>query len=241
MIYYYETFGFVDFCFVQTTNSAMEAIRASLDSQLRGIERYNPENIAILQQYVEAQVRENGYDLEANLALLKLYQFNPGLFNNAPVYMILLKALTHLPHADFDLCKSLLSLDFLDANPTIKNILYLADLLETCKFKEFWTKVHAAEMKELTKPVVGFEDSIRKFVCHVISITYQRIQEETLYELLGLSDETTVNQWIDKNSWKTADDSGYVLVSNKDESIKTKKITEKIDLESVAGIMASCV
>ncbi len=64
-------------------------------------------------------------------------------------------------------------------------------------------------------------------------------QEETLCELLGLVDENTVNQWIAKNGWKSGDN-GFVLISNQEESIKTKKITEKIDLESVAGIMASC-
>ena len=31
--------------------------------------------------------------------------------------------------------------------------------------------------KEITDPIVGFEDSVRKFVCHTISITYQRIPE----------------------------------------------------------------
>lgn len=34
--------------------------------------RYNPENLATLERYVETQARENSYDLEANLAVLKL-------------------------------------------------------------------------------------------------------------------------------------------------------------------------
>ena len=59
-----------------------------------------------------------------------------------------------------------------------------------------------------------------------------------MYELLGLVDENAVNQWINKNGWKVTE-TGYVLISNQEENIKTKKITEKIDLESVAGIMAS--
>ncbi len=59
-----------------------------------------------------------------------------------------------------------------------------------------------------------------------------------LYELLGLVDENAVNQWITKNGWKP-NETGYILISNQEENIKTKKITEKIDLESVAGIIAS--
>ncbi len=63
-------------------------------------------------------------------------------------------------------------------------------------------------------------------------------REEMLYELLGLVDENAVNQWITKNGWKP-NETGYILISNQEENIKTKKITEKIDLESVAGIIAS--
>lgn len=54
------------------------------------------------------QSKENLYDLEANLAVLKLYQFNPNSFNIDITCQILLKALTNLPHTDFILCKCLL-------------------------------------------------------------------------------------------------------------------------------------
>lgn len=58
---------------------------------------------------MEIQSRENAYDLEANLAVLKLYQLNPHRFNMDIACQILLKALTNLPHTDFVLCKCLLS------------------------------------------------------------------------------------------------------------------------------------
>lgn len=70
--------------------------------------RYNPKNMITLEQYVELQALENTYDLEANLALLKLYQFNPGTYKTKIACLILLKALTNLPHTDFVLCKCLL-------------------------------------------------------------------------------------------------------------------------------------
>lgn len=62
-----------------------------------------------MERYVEMQSKENTYDLEANLAVLKLYQFNPHSFNIDITCQILLKALTNLPNTDFILCKCLLT------------------------------------------------------------------------------------------------------------------------------------
>jgi len=211
-------------------------MKSQIKSMLQGIERYNPENIKTLEHYVDLQAREKGYDLEANLALLKLYQFNPTHNNLAVVVQILLKSLTNLPHTDFVLCKCLLSQELLE-DPQIKNILYLADLLEMCQFKVFWQQVHS--QGELIKSVQGFEDSVRRFVCHVICITYQTIEEAVLGELLGLVQETSVAYWLEQYGWKAGGD-GVVTVSSQEEIIKTRNITEKIDIESVASIMASC-
>ena len=59
----------------------------------------------------------------------------------------------------------------------------MADFLEMCKFKQFWEEV--AKCAELISAVTGFEDSIRKFVTHVVNITYQTIEYPVLRELLG--------------------------------------------------------
>lgn len=72
--------------------------------------RYNPEHLSTLEKYVEVQCAENVYDLEANLAVLKLYQFHQN-YNMKITSQILLKALTNFPHTDFILCKCLLSKD----------------------------------------------------------------------------------------------------------------------------------
>jgi len=211
-------------------------MKPQIKSMLQGIERYNPENIKTLEHYVDLQAREKAYDLEANLALLKLYQFNPTYSNLEVVMQILLKSLTNLPHTDFVLCKCLLSQEVLE-DPQITQILYLADLLEMCQFKVFWESIHA--QADLIKTVAGFEDSIRRFVCHVISITYQTIEDKVVGELLGLVQEDAVQFWMEQYGWKGAD-GGFVTVSNQEEIIKTRNITENIDIESVASIMASC-
>merc|ERR1719341_1777293 len=96
------------------------------------------------------------------------------------VVQILMKALTNLPHTDIVLAKCLLT----------------QDLLEMCQFKTFWKETN--KEAELVNSVAGFEDSVRKFVCHVISVSYQTIEESTLQELLGLVDENAIKVWIDK-------------------------------------------
>jgi translation initiation factor 3 subunit K len=55
---------------------------------LKGIKRYNPDNIKTLEHHVDLQAKEKVYDLEANLALLKLYQFNPTHTNMAVVVQV---------------------------------------------------------------------------------------------------------------------------------------------------------
>ena len=67
----------------------MEGMRSQMMSMLQGIERYNPDNIKTLEHYVDLQARERGYDLEANLALLKLYQFNPTHNNMSVVVQVI--------------------------------------------------------------------------------------------------------------------------------------------------------
>lgn len=45
----------------------LDGMKAALAATLQGIERYNPDNIPKLERYIDEQVSENGYDLEANL------------------------------------------------------------------------------------------------------------------------------------------------------------------------------
>ncbi|KAG7234842.1 hypothetical protein INR49_003668 [Caranx melampygus] len=191
-------------------SSSFEQMRANVGKLLRGIDRYNPENLATLERYVETQARENAYDLEANLAVLKLYQFNPAYFQTQVTSQILLKALTNLPHTDFTLCK--------------------------CMIDQTHTSLE--ENRELIDSITGFEDSVRKFICHVVGITYQTIEHRLLAEMLGDPLDTQVKVWMNKYGW-TENEDGQIFIYNQEESVKPKNIVEKIDFESVSSIMAT--
>lgn len=82
---------------VTVTMAVMSAqMRANVDKLLRSLDRYDPENSATLEHRPR---RQNAYDLEANLAILKSYQFSLAFFQST------VPAQTSLPHTGFTLCK----------------------------------------------------------------------------------------------------------------------------------------
>ncbi|XP_037073144.1 eukaryotic translation initiation factor 3 subunit K-like [Pollicipes pollicipes] len=161
-------------------------MKAAVGALLKGIDRYNPKNLVMFEQYVDRQCAENMYDLEANLAVLKLYQFNPSEYNPAITQRILLKAITNLPHTDIILCKCLLAPENME-EPEVQDILRLSTLLELCQFQAFWEII--VEQPSIIAGMTGFEDSIRRYACHVLNITYQRISKELVRSTLNVTGE----------------------------------------------------
>lgn len=135
-----------------------------------------------MENHVREQAKNDKYDLEANLAVLKFYQFYPTISNLEITNLILLKALTNFPHTDFTLCKCLL-LPAQMNDETVSEIINLADILEKCDFELFWSKVLSTP--DLVVNVKGFFDSIRKYVCHVVGITFQTIARDYFVRLMG--------------------------------------------------------
>lgn len=165
-----------------------------------------------------------------------MFQFNPSLFKEETVEKILLKALTNLPHPDFVLCELLIDSSRIETGH-IQDIVLMHQRLETCQFRAFWEELE--NQKDLYKDIASFEDSIRTFVCHIVGITYQNIRASMLREILGLkNDDEAYQTWLTKNEWKAGDD-GYVTVASQEDKIKTINITEKIELEQVATILAT--
>ncbi|XP_053206667.1 eukaryotic translation initiation factor 3 subunit K-like [Panonychus citri] len=211
-----------------------DEMKEIISDMLKGINRYNPNNIAQLEEYVDAQIKDNFYDLEANLAILKLYQFNPLSFKANICEDILIKALTNMPHTDFVLCKCLIDPSNLELD-TIKNLCGVHHTLETCAFIDFWSFVD--KNPNLFSHVTGFTDTVRKYICYVISITYQNIDKPTLKKLLNVND-AQLEPWMKQSEWKEVKP-GVIFITNQEANIKTKNITETIDFESVAPVLAS--
>nr|CAB3241724.1 eukaryotic translation initiation factor 3 subunit K-like [Phallusia mammillata] len=207
----------------------------AVESMLKGIDRYNPENLSLLEPYVRRQITENFYDKSANLSVLKLYQFNPAFYQQEVVTGILLKALTALPEPDFSLCECLIDQHHHE-DVHVGRLIFLHHLLETCDFRMFWREVQATP--DLIAGMIGFEEAIKKYICYAVSISYQHISRTDLKALLGEPSDEELQGWIKMFNW-TCKDNGLVFVTNQEEIVKTRNIVDKVNFEKVQSVMKS--
>ncbi|KAI9340843.1 armadillo-type protein [Obelidium mucronatum] len=194
-----------------------------INAIVESVDRYNQANLPVLQQYVNDQMKSNSIDGQANLAILKLYQFNPSLSNIATISAILTLALASLPDPDFNLCLCLLSPEVIQ-NKHIVPIIELQQLLETCNFKEFWGrlesfKLPSYDVKELknggpVKKVVDvfpqFSSRIRNYVTSTLAITYQQISLAQFKEYIHL-DKAELNEWIEQAGCSFSQDDASLI------------------------------
>ncbi|CAG8508795.1 10030_t:CDS:2 [Cetraspora pellucida] len=221
-----------------------------IQSLIDGVDRYNPDNVSILEEYLGTQLQTEDYDLMANLAILKLlvfkrsilasinqYQFNPHLVNEQVINNILVKSLTAIPNPDFNLCLYLLHENAL-AEENVTKLIELQQLLEECKYQEFWKVYESDESyKELTSDAIGFEDAIRKVILTSITMTYQSISAELLSSYLNLNtDDEEFDSFIQSRGLVNKD--GIVLVpTNYDNEAKPTVIRENIKFEQLTKVI----
>ncbi|TFK76934.1 ARM repeat-containing protein [Pluteus cervinus] len=221
-----------------------------IEGLVSGVDRYNPSNVGILEDYLYHQIRSEEYDCLANLAILKLYQFNPELYNPDVVVNILIKALTASPLPDFNLCISLLderpinaTLDEPDPLPGLLPILNgLHDLLNRCRFPAFWEVYRSEQLENLrdnyTVECVGFEDSIREVVIRAVKTTFTRIGADRLGSYLDLSGPQ-LEAYVKKLGW-TFDASRSVISvpPNPDNQIEATVVQESIKLPQLTKVIS---
>lgn len=162
---------------------------ASLEEEVSGLlqsSRYNPDILPRLEAYVDHQLTSGRahVDSDANIAVLKLYQFYPHLYRPDTVSKILIKALTTLPSTDFLTCLYLVP-DARQVDEPLPVIAKLADLLETGAFVEFWEAAGAC--RQLLESVPGSLDAVRHFMLGVVKRTYKTIDVDVLGRLLDLN------------------------------------------------------
>jgi len=222
-----------------------------IDQLVEGVDRYNPANASILEDYLYHQVREREYDCLANLAILKLYQFNTDLYNPDVIVNVLLKALTASPSPDFNLCVALLgerqNIPLSDNEPDplaplLPSLTHLSTLLQTCRFPAFWATFRSDEFSPLrenyTVEMNGFEDSVREVVVRAVKAAFVTISQERLSTYLDLKDEA-LEAFVTASNWTMDSSTGVVAVpANPDNRIQATVTRESLALPQLQKLIA---
>ncbi|KAI6007453.1 ARM repeat-containing protein [Pisolithus albus] len=221
-----------------------------IENLVSGVDRYNPSNVGILEDYLYHQIRSEEYDCLANLAILKLYQFNSDLYNPDVVVNILLKALTAEPFPDFDLCTSLLDDRLVNVNPDepdplpvlLPILTNLYNLLHQCRFPSFWTFYHSDELESLREnyivECVGFEEAVREVAARAVKATFTRIGLDRLGTYVDLSG-LELEAWIERQGWSLDTSTRTISIpSNPDNEIESVVIRENVKLGQLQKVIA---
>lgn len=194
--------------------------------------RYDPSILPRLEEFVNYQVEHEFNDAEANLAVLKLYQFYPDKYNASIVTKILVKALMNLPSTDF-LCALYLIPERRQVDEPIPVISRLASLLETGKYIEFWAESGACI--DLLNSVPGSLPAIRDLMFNVISRTYQKIDLANLQNIVNL-DEDELRESLTTRGW-SIDGESVTCPQSDDNQPRPRTTDEQLSFRQVAAKM----
>ncbi|KAK8947848.1 Eukaryotic translation initiation factor 3 subunit K [Platanthera guangdongensis] len=169
--------------------------------QLVAVNPYNPDILTDVENYVNEQISSQTYSLDANLCLLRLYQFEPQRMSIQIVARILIKALMAMPAPDFSLCLFLIP-EQVQMEEQFKTLIVLSHYLETARFHQFWEE--AAKNRHILEVVPGFEAAIQAYAIHVLSLTYQKVPRPVLAEAInteGLSLDKFLEYQVANSGW----------------------------------------
>ncbi|XP_071911287.1 eukaryotic translation initiation factor 3 subunit K isoform X2 [Coffea arabica] len=204
----------------QKSSSSSSAGMSYTVEQLVAVNPYNPDILPDLENFVNEQVSSQTYNLDANLCLLRLYQFEPERMSTQIVARILVKQMEE----------------------QFKTLIVLSHYLETARFRQFWDE--AAKSRHLLEVVPGFEQAIQAYAIHVLSLTYQKVPRSVLAEAInieGLSLDKFVEHHAANSGWVVEKGHGksqlITLPSNEFSRPELKKNTaDGVPFEHVARI-----
>lgn len=230
-----------------------------IEAILNGLDRYNPETTTIFQEYVAQQCEEKTFDCYANLALLKLYQFNPHLLHPEATTNILMKALTVFPSPAFSLCLSLLppsttpfvlnplatsgdskgptpaSTDFTES---VQKLTLLNTQLESAQYSAFWSTFNSDDIyADLAADIAGFEELVRIRIAIEVGKAYREIDLSTLSEWLDLKTAALEKFVGEVCGWKILDASKVEIPRNRENEARSEIKGERVGVDMFGRVL----
>ncbi|GAD92136.1 eukaryotic translation initiation factor 3 subunit EifCk, putative [Paecilomyces variotii No. 5] len=230
---------------------------AHIDAILNGLDRYNPETTTVFQDYVVQQCEDRTFDCYANLALLKLYQFNPHLLQPETTTNILAKALTVFPSPAFSLSLALLpahtqpfpsaseesSAQTSDFVESIQKLARLNTLLESAQYSLFWSTFNSDDLyADLVADVAGFEELVRVRIAVEVGKAFREISIDVLAQWLDLRSREALEKFVaDVCGWevdKAAANGPVVRVpKNKENEARSEIKSERVGVDMFGRVI----
>ncbi|KAF2198910.1 ARM repeat-containing protein [Delitschia confertaspora ATCC 74209] len=223
-----------------------------IDQILNGLDRYNPETTAVFQDYVMAQCENQTYDCYANLALLKLYQFNPHLARDETITNILVKTLTVFPNPDFSLALSLLPTHTLaplstssstpaagDAplSEAVQKLNALNNFLGGADYASFWSTLDSDDLyADLIADVSGFEELMRVRIAVTVSQAIRMVDRTILESWLNVQGNSFDHFVGTVCGWQI-DGSNVRIPLNKENEAKGTVVRENVKFDQFSRLI----
>ncbi|KAH7479679.1 hypothetical protein PRIC1_008780 [Phytophthora ramorum] len=186
-------------------------------------------SVKVLETYLAEQVQNSTVDIDADLALLKLYLVYPATVNAENVAKVLVKGVMALPSTFFTGASTLVP-ESIREDASVTAVLHTGFLLQSCLFEDFWK-----EEVTFAKKVPGFLESVRAYILTAISRSHSAISTEVFKAKLNVSDKE-VADIVAAEKWTVADN--LVQISpNEDNQMQAKKVQENIEFEDVLKVI----
>ncbi|KAJ9100523.1 hypothetical protein QFC21_003566 [Naganishia friedmannii] len=236
-----------------------------INALILGVDRYNPSNVGFLEEYLQTQIENGQHDLFANLAILKLHQFNLNMTNQHVVIDILLLALTSAPtidSQDFNLALAL-ALDRPPASIIQANrdddddeedevalvVPYLKkcwSLLRECRFRDLWQcwKQEEGEGADLIRSHYlpshrHATSNLRLLIASTIASSFSSISIARLQRWLDFASAEEAKAFVEGiNGWQVSGEN-VAIEGNGDNDVKSSVIKEHVELKQLSKIIGA--
>ncbi|KAF3059196.1 Eukaryotic translation initiation factor 3 subunit K [Daldinia childiae] len=210
---------------------------------INGLERYNPEAVGNLEDYLRHQCENRYTDSNANRTLLKLYQLNPDRVKDEVITNVLVKSLTLFPSPQFSLALHLISPNLVAPNQraelpeAISKLRELNLQLQGAQYARFWATLDSDDLyADLTTDIDGFEELIRGRIANLISHAYREIELSVLEQWLGLEGQAAVKFVSETVGWKV-EDALVKIPRNPENEAKKSEVREDVNVDMFSRVI----
>lgn len=199
---------------------------------------YSSSNQSALEAYLDGQAAgERPYYMEANKALLKIYQFSPQVSNPSKTALILLLAMLEFPSTDL-LALSYLVPERVQKSEPCTSILKSADLLEACQFSDFWESFEAVEGYDELKPLVtAFTQKLQGSILEALALSYKNLSITKVLPAINVGSADDLLK-LNHSCVESINGDLVEFVATSNNTKKNRVYQEGISFSAIASMMA---